>query len=143
MHELPDKCIDKLTWRYNNIIANKTWQLLGGFTMNKEEILERSRKENKNQDIYEKEIIILGNRYACIAAAVLATIFFVIQIFVGEGIDYGLYAVVFSMPMAGFWVKYKKLHKKHELFVAVCYTIGVLLFSVAHIYEVVSASQIL
>ncbi|MEI3219753.1 MAG: DUF6442 family protein [Lachnoclostridium sp.] len=111
--------------------------------MDKEEILERSRKENKNQDIYEKEIIIQGNRYACIAAAVLATIFFVIQIFTGGGIDYGLYAVVFSMPMAGFWVKYKNLHKKHELFVAVCYTIGVLLFSVAHIYEVISASQIL
>ena len=111
--------------------------------MNKEEILERSRKENKNQDIYEKEVIIQGNRYACIAAAVLTTIFFVVQIFTGEGMNYGLYAVVFSMPMAGFWVKYKKLHKKHELFVAVVYTIGVLLLSFAHIYELVSASQIL
>ena len=55
--------------------------------MNKDEILERSRRENKNQDIYEKEVIIKGNRYACIAAAILATIFFVIQIFVGGGIN--------------------------------------------------------
>ncbi|MDO4479626.1 MAG: DUF6442 family protein [Erysipelotrichaceae bacterium] len=111
--------------------------------MNKEEILERSRKENKNQDIYEKEIIILGNRYACIAAAVLATIFFVIQIFVGEGIDYGLYAVVFSLTMAGFWIKYIRMHKKHELLVAICYTVMVLIFSAVHIYGLVSASQIL
>lgn len=111
--------------------------------MNKDEILERSRRENKNQDIYEKEVIIKGNRYACIAAAVLATIFFVIQIFVGGGINYGLYAVVFSMPMAGFWMKYAKLRKKHELLVAICYTVGVLLFSTAHIYQLISASQIL
>ncbi|MGM9661743.1 MAG: DUF6442 family protein [Oscillospiraceae bacterium] len=111
--------------------------------MDKEEILARSRQENKNQDIYEKEVIIQGNRYACIAAAVLATVFFVIQIFTGGGNNYGLYAVVFSMPMAGFWMKYLKLHKKHELFAAVCYTIGVLLFSAAHIYELISASQIL
>ena len=111
--------------------------------MNKDEILERSRRENKNQDIYGKEVIIKGNRYACIAAAVLATIFFVIQIFVGGGINYGLYAVVFSMPMAGFWMKYAKLRKKHELLVAICYTVGVLLFSAAHIYQLISASQIL
>lgn len=80
--------------------------------MNREEILERSRKENKNQDIYEKEVIIQDNRYACIAAAVLATVFFVIQIFTGGG------------------MKYNKMHKKHELMVAICYTIGVLLFFV-------------
>ena len=115
----------------------------GGYTVNKEEILERSRKENKNQDIYEKEVIIQGNRYACIAAGVLATLFFVIQIFTGGGMNYGLYAVVFSMPMAGFWVKYIKLHKKHELFVAVCYTILVLLLSAAYIYGLVAASRIL
>ena len=111
--------------------------------MNKDEILERSRKENKNQDVYEKEVIIQGNRYACMVSAVLATLFFVIQIFTGGGINYGLYADVFAMPMAGFWVKYVKLHKKHELFVALCYTVGVLVFSAAHIYGLLNASTIL
>ncbi|MGM9614760.1 MAG: DUF6442 family protein [Oscillospiraceae bacterium] len=111
--------------------------------MDREEILERSRNENKNQDMYEKEVIIQGNRYACIAAAVLATLFFVIQIFTGGGANYGLYAVVFSMPMAGFWLKYRKLHKKHELLVALCYTAAVLLCSAAHIYMLISTSQIL
>lgn len=111
--------------------------------MNKEEILERSRKENKNQDIYEKEVIIQGNRYACIAVGVLATIFFVIQIFTGGDMNYRLYAVVFSMPMAGFWIKYIRMHKKHELLVAICYTVMVLIFSAVHIYGLVSASQIL
>ena len=100
-------------------------------------------KEIKNQDIFEKEVVVLGNSYACICAGVLATIFFVTQIFVGGGMNYGLYAIVFSMPMAGFWMKYAKLRKKHELLVAICYTVGVLLFSAAHIYQLISASQIL
>ena len=111
--------------------------------MNKEEILERSRKENKNQDVFEKDIIIKSNRYACIASAILATLFLVVQIFTGGGINYGLYAVVFSMPMAGFWFKYLMLHKKHELLVAICYTAGVFLFAAAHIDNLVSASTIL
>ena len=111
--------------------------------MNKEEILERSRKENKNQDVFEKDIIIKSNRYACIASAILATLFLVVQIFTGGGINYGLYAVVFSMPMAGFWYKYLTLHKKHELFVAICYTAMVFMLTAAHIYNLISASTIL
>lgn len=111
--------------------------------MNKEEILERSRKENKNQDIFEKDVIIKGNYYACIASAIIATIFFVVQIFTGGGMNYGLYAVVFAMPMAGFWFKYIKLRKKHELLVAICYTVVVIMFSSANIYNLITASTIL
>lgn len=107
--------------------------------MNKDEILEKSRKENKNQDIYENEVIIKGNQYACLASAVLATVFFVIQIFTGGGINYGLYAVVFSMPMGSFWFKFVKLRRKHELLVSIIYTIAVLAFSAAYIYELISA----
>ena len=40
-------------------------------------------------------------------------------------------------------VTYIKLRKKHELLVAICYTVGVALFSAAHIYELISASAIL
>lgn len=43
--------------------------------MEREKILELSRKENKNQDIFEKEVVVLGNSYACICSGILATIF--------------------------------------------------------------------
>lgn len=51
--------------------------------MNKEEILAKSRKENRNQDFFEKEVMRDGGNTASIVAAVLATFFFVLQIFVG------------------------------------------------------------
>ena len=124
-----------------NRIDNKTWQ--GDAFIDKEKILELSRKENKNQDIYEKEVLVAGNKYSCIVAAILATVFIIIQIFVGGGMNYGLYAVVFSMPMAGFWVKYIKLHRKHELAVAVLYTICVVFMSAGHIYNLITSSTIL
>lgn len=111
--------------------------------MERDKILELSRKENKNQDVFEKEVVVLGNSYACICAGILATIFFVIQIFTGGGMNYGLYAIVFSMPMAGFWVKYIKMHRKHELFVAIGYTAFVILLSASHIYNLISASAVM
>ncbi len=111
--------------------------------MTKEEILEKSRNENKNQDVYEKDVIIQGNRYACIAAGLLATVFLIIQIVTGGGTNYGLYAIVFTMPMAGFWFKYIKLRKRHELFAALAYTLIVLLFSAQHIDSLIAASTIL
>lgn len=111
--------------------------------MEKEEILKKSREENKNQDVYEKEVIVKGNRYACLIAGIIATIFFVIQIFTGGGMNYGLYAVVFSMPMAGFWYKYIKINKKNDLFLAICYTITVLLFSIIYICNLISSSTIM
>ncbi len=55
-----------------NRIDNKTWQR--DAFMDKEKILELSRKENKNQDIYEKEVLVAGNKYSCIVAAKLALI---------------------------------------------------------------------
>ena len=44
--------------------------------MQKEEILEKSRRENKNQDPYEKQVITAGGNAGAIAAAILATVFF-------------------------------------------------------------------
>jgi hypothetical protein len=111
--------------------------------MNKDEILKISRKENKNQDVYEKEVMREAGNIGAIVAVILVTIFFVIQIVVGEGMNYGLYAVAFSVPATGFIVKAVRLKRKHEIFIAVIYVIAVLLFSFAHIYQLVTTSTIL
>lgn len=105
--------------------------------MDKGEILERSRKENKNQDIYEKEVLKEGNSATVLTIFIFATIFFIVQIFTGGGINYGLYALVFSGNMATFWVKWFRLRRKHELAIAALYTLFVLALSTSHIYNLV------
>lgn len=111
--------------------------------MNKDEILAKSRAENKNKDVYEQEVLKQASRSAVIVQMVLATIFFVTQIFVGEGINWGLWALVFSANMTINWVKYIKLHRKYELVIAIAYTILVSVMSGYYIYNLIVSSTIL
>lgn len=111
--------------------------------MNREEILEKSRAENKNKDIYEQEILKQASTSAVIVMMVLATIFFAAQIFVGGGTNWGIWALVFSANMTTFWVKYIKLRRKHELVMAIASTIIVAVFSGSHIYNLIASSTIL
>ncbi|MDE6664185.1 MAG: hypothetical protein K2K46_12710 [Lachnospiraceae bacterium] len=111
--------------------------------MNKEEILEMSRAENKNKDIYEQEVLKQASTAALIVMPALAAIFFAAQIFVGGGTNWGLWAIVFSANMTTFWVKYVKLRRKHELVLAIAYTVLVSAMSGCHIYNLITSSTIL
>ena len=111
--------------------------------MNKEEILEMSRAENKNKDIYEIEVLKQSGTSTVIVMMALAAIFFAAQIFVGGGTNWGLWALVFSAHMTTFWVKYIRLRRKHELVMAISYTILVFALSGGHIYNLVASSTIL
>ncbi len=111
--------------------------------MDREEILEKSRQENRNKDVYEQEILKQASKGAVIVQLVLAAIFFVTQILAGEGINWGLWALVFSTNMTISWVKYRKLRHKRELMLAIIYTIFVSVMSGYHIYNLMVSSTIL
>ena len=84
-----------------------------------------------------------ANSSAVIVMMVLATVFFAVQIFVGGGTNWGIWALVFSANMTTLWVKYIKLLRKYELVMAIAYTILVAAFSGAHIYNLIVSSTIL
>lgn len=111
--------------------------------MNKDEILAKSRAENKNKDVYEQEVLKQASRSAVVVQMVLATILFVTQIFVGGGINWGLWAIVFSASITINWIKYIKLHRKYELVIAIAYTILVSVMFGYHIYNLIASSSIL
>ncbi len=108
--------------------------------MDRNEILAKSREENKNRDVHEKEVLIEGGNIGAITAVVLSTIFFVVQILLGKGMNYALYAVVFSILAASFIVKAVKLKRKHEIAVAVIYVLLTILLSIGHIYYLMGTS---
>lgn len=111
--------------------------------MNREEVLERSRHENKNQDVYEKEVVKEGANAGAITAALLATVLFATQIFLERGANFALYAVALSIPAATFIVKAIRLRRRHEIVVAILYAAGTLAFSAAHICRLVAGAAIL
>ena len=106
--------------------------------MNKEEILEKSRQENKGQDVYEQEIIQKGASYAILVATALATVFFIAQILLGGGQNYGLYAILGAVMATQFIVKAKYLKRKHEIVVAVMYSLLTVLCIVAHFMQLLN-----
>ena len=111
--------------------------------MNKDDILAKSRKENMDKDLYEKEVFKDGGYIGSISAMILASIFFTIQILVGKGMNYGLYAIVFSIPTAGTIVKAIRTKRTRVILLAVGYSLLLLGISTAHIYGLISTSSIL
>lgn len=105
--------------------------------MNREEILARSRKENEGIDEFEKGVLKEGRSVGAIAAAVVAGLLFMVQICLDKGQNYGLYAVLVTMVSAQFIVKAVKLKRKHEIALAVFYTLFALMLAAAHIWQMV------
>lgn len=105
--------------------------------MDKEEVLAKSRLENKNRDIYEQEVLKEANDAAVIVMMILAAVFFTAQLFAGGGMNWSIWALVFSANMTTFWVKYIKLRRKHELALALVYTALVLTASGYHIHSLI------
>lgn len=92
--------------------------------MNREEILEKSRVENQNKDIADIEA-----SKSAIRAGWIVTVFLAAAATVIDAVVFGraAYEILFAV-LAGlavvFFCKYAKLKKKHELFVAVIYSIA-------------------
>ena len=120
--------------------------------MNKEEILEKSRAENRNRDIYEQEILKQASAGCVIVMLVLSITLHNIPEGLAVGVafgtlrggtNWGVWALVFSTHMTTFWVKYWRLRHGHELVMALIYTALVALFSGGHIYHLIASSTIL
>ncbi len=91
--------------------------------MNKEEILQASRNENQNKDIYELEVILKGQRIGGLISIGLAFTFMIVErVLLDIGMNYAYFAIVLS-AVAGLWIyKAAKLKKKHEIFLALLWT---------------------
>ena len=111
--------------------------------MNKEEILAKSRAENKNKDLYGMDVSKLAGSITTVVMMVIAGIFFVVQMITGGGLNFGMWALVFSADMINHWVKYIKLRLKGELLAALLYTLIVVVMSGYHIYNLIASSTIL
>ena len=110
---------------------------------NRDEILARSRNENKGKDLFEMEVQVKAGIWGACAAAILAAIFFTVQIVVGGGTNTGVIAVVFSINAVGYIFKSIRLKQRNDIVFAVIHVIATLVFSYAHISGLIASSTIL
>lgn len=87
--------------------------------MNKEEILARSRNENKDADIFEKEVLKTASNASVTAAAIMAGVLFLFELILTDHVNYSLWSIIFTMSAAMFTVKAIKLKRAHEIVLAV------------------------
>ena len=111
--------------------------------MEKEEILEPAQKENKKKDLADLEATNIGCYWGACAGMILAGIFMVLSIVLTGKNNAGFMAVAFITEAFIFWVKFIKLHKKHELVIAILYSLMTIACVVMHIIMLVDSSTIL
>ena len=99
--------------------------------MNKDDILEKSRRENQGPDEMEQYVMAaaVGMLVCCIAA--------ILQVIFTDAISFESWMIYFSILATTFIVKYVKLHSKHELWVAVLYTVLFIMFAVLFLIRLV------
>ena len=92
--------------------------------MNRDEILEKSRNENQNKDIYELEVIRKGQRIGGLISICAAFVLMLVErVILDVGMNYGYFLIILSAG-AGLWIyKAVKLKKKHEILFAVIWSL--------------------
>ena len=104
--------------------------------MTKEEILEQSRNENNNKDMFDFEV-----QKTAVVAAYFSS--FGLCLFVSalnwiftRRINVQCWIIFFGMLTVAFFVKFFKMKKWHELFVALCYLAIFILLSLVFILQI-------
>ena len=104
--------------------------------MDKDEILERSRKEHKDMDFVELEVINKANIIANVVGVMVCGILTVIHAIVRESMDNRAWTVMFSILSTIMLVKFVKLRRRHELVIGLIYLFSTILFFVWYLRDV-------
>ena len=85
--------------------------------MKKEEILEKSKKDNKKKDIYALEVESKGANYAGITMLILAFIYYTYEIMQGKGSNPALYSIITIYNAVLYGYKAIKIKEKRGLWI--------------------------
>ena len=108
--------------------------------MDKDEILERSRKENKDRDFVEDEALAQASKIAITVGAFVCGLLTIIQSISQNRIDYGVWTLMFSILATMMLVKFVRLRKRHELVTGLIYLGNSILFFVFYLRDVLGVS---
>lgn len=104
--------------------------------MDKDEILARSRKENKDMDLVEAEVIARANAIALSVGILICGLLSVLHAVFRDTVDYGVWTVYFSALTTIMIFKYIKLRKWHELVFGLFYGVCCVTFFVFYLRDV-------
>ncbi|MFR7636645.1 MAG: DUF6442 family protein [Lachnospiraceae bacterium] len=107
--------------------------------MNREEILKASRKENKNKDLAEMEVIYQAGSHASRVGALVCCLISLLSSLLAHIMLYSPWIIYFSMISTQWLVRFIKMKRKSDLVVAIlflCLTVLALVGFIRRLLEV-------
>ena len=105
--------------------------------MNKEEILEKSRNENKGSDELELSVLAASGKLAAQIGMLACCLVALLQVIFTDTISFESWMIYFSILGTMFTVKYLKLHRRHELLLAILYDALFVFFTVFFVIRLI------
>ena len=103
--------------------------------MTKDEILAQSRKENNDKDVFDLEVQKMAARAAFYSSFGLCIFVSIISWIFTKHVSVQCWMIFFGMLTITFFVKFFKMKKLHELFVALGYLVIFILLTVVFILQ--------
>lgn len=103
--------------------------------MNREEILAKSKQENRGQDVAGLEVSRASIMFGWIVAIILLGVVTVVEALVYDRMSSGIFFAVMAGCAAIFISKYLKLRRKHELYIGIIYVFSTVAFLIAWILQ--------
>ena len=101
--------------------------------MQKDEILKKSRMENKNMDEREMSVLASAGKLAARVGMLMCCVIAVLEVLFTDRINYASWMIYFSILGTLFIYKYIKLKNRHELICALLYCAIFIMFTVLFI----------
>ncbi|MBR4500930.1 MAG: hypothetical protein IKP22_03465 [Clostridia bacterium] len=102
---------------------------------NREEILAKSRQENRGQDVANLEVSRSSIVFGWIVAVCLLAVVAVTEAIKYDRMNNGIFFAVMAGCSAIFIRKYLKLRQRHELYISIIYVIGAAAFLASWIIQ--------
>lgn len=97
--------------------------------MEKEEILKASRKENKNKDLAEMEVLYQAGSHASRVGALVCCLISLLSSMLAHTMLYSPWVIYFSMITTQWFVRFIKMKRKSDLALAILFlSLAVLAF---------------
>lgn len=103
--------------------------------MDKDEILKKSREENKNRDFVEEEAANKANAIAFSVGMMVCGLLSVLSAIFQESVEYSVWVVMWAISASVFLVKYQRLRKRHELALGLFYGALTVFFFVIYLHR--------
>lgn len=108
--------------------------------MDKDEILERSRKEHKDMDFVELEAVNKATGVAINVGLAVCVLLMIIHAILQVRMDNSAWTVMFSILATVMLVKFAKLRRRHELVIGLIYLFVTIVFFVWYLRDVLGVS---